>query len=137
MGGVLSVPALIVRLSLESTTPEIYADACNKDERSRLRHWINVQPELREIVRMAEALRDADNFEPDPGEHLVPGGEHQGESLRDVAALGVEGERWFVGMLARLSEDDWMRGPIEEFVREQLPDLWTRYTRWLRTKVAA
>jgi len=38
---------------------------------------------------------------------------------------------------ARLGEDDWMRPPIEEFVRDELPHLWERYCAWLKTRTAA
>jgi hypothetical protein len=130
-------PALVIRLEVEGA-PSVVVDARNKGERRRVFDWINSKPELLEFVHAADALSTVDDFGyPDASEHRIPGGAYKNMSLAEVAALGAEGERWFVSMLARLEADDWMRPVVEEFVREQLPHMWERYRAWLKTRTAA
>ena len=69
----------------------------------------------------------------DVGLTVVPGGVYAGKSFFEVAALGTEGIRWFAVVLARSSEDDWMRRLVERFAEERLPDLWQRYSVWRQT----
>lgn len=132
----MNAPAVVVRFSIEGS-PEVSIEAHDKGERDRLLDWINSSPELLGLVRAAEGLRaDDDVGYRDAAKHRLPGGAYKDMSLAEVAALGSVGERWFVSMLARLSDDDWMRPPIEEFVRDRLPHLWNRYGVWLRAKAA-
>jgi recombination protein RecT len=66
------------------------------------------------------------------GEVLVPSGVHaqQGRSIRQVAELGAEGEKWLLWCLKKWSRDTF-RAAVEIYVAVLLPDVWERYQEWL------
>lgn len=62
----------------------------------------------------------------DPASTIVPGGVHKGKTFEEVAAL-EDGAAWFLAQLQTVPAANQFRGPIEAFVREQLPETWAAY----------
>jgi len=56
--GLVSVPAVLIRLDLESR-PRVVCDFTNTGDRARMDDWLGSHPELRDLVVQALALERA------------------------------------------------------------------------------
>jgi len=53
----MTIPALFIRIEVESLAPAVYADAVNESEFDRLAAWLEAQPQLHELLARAWALQ--------------------------------------------------------------------------------
>jgi hypothetical protein len=130
--------ALVIHLDVEQAPRAVVVGAETFADYCRLELWLDRPSVIRDGLEalLGDEWRSAFTLEEHIGLTLVPAGSlYAGKSLAQVNALGEEGERWFVTMLARLGQDDWLRPAIEQYVRERRQDIWLRYVGWLRKRV--
>jgi hypothetical protein len=53
----MSAPAIVIRLELEAA-PKLLTDCLSEAEEERLIDWLEVHPELRQLIVLAYELRD-------------------------------------------------------------------------------